>query len=60
MGRHPEVSMQTLRASGATHAIVHEGAYLGAEGADASALLRGAGAVELFRDGSDVLFLLRR
>lgn len=60
MGRHPDVSLQALRDSGATHAIVHEGAYLGAEGAEASALLRGAGAVEIFREGSDILFLLRR
>jgi len=60
MGRHPEVSLQALTASRATHAIVHEGAYLGAEGAEASALLRGAGAVEIFREGSDVLFLLRQ
>lgn len=59
MGRHPDVSLQALRDSGATHAIVHEGAYLGAEGTDASALLGGAGAVEVFREGSDVLFLLR-
>ena len=60
MGRHPEVSRQALRASGATHAIVHEGAYLDAEGAEASALLRRAGAVEIFREGSDILFLLPR
>lgn len=60
MGRHPEVSLRALRASGATHAIVHEGAYLDTEGADASALLRSAGAVEIFRDNSDVLLLLPR
>jgi hypothetical protein len=60
MGRHPEVSLQALRASGATHAIVHEGAYPDTEGVEASALLRRAGAVEIFREGPDVLFLLRR
>ena len=60
MGRHPEASLQALGASGATHAIVHEGAYLGTEGADASALLGRAGAVEIFRDGSDVLLRLPR
>jgi hypothetical protein len=60
MGRHPEVSLQALRASGATHAIVHEGAYLDTEGTEASALLRRAGAVEIFREGSDVLWLLPR
>lgn len=59
-GRHPEVSQRALRDSGATHAIVHEGAYLGAEGAEASELLRDGGAVEILRDGSDILFLLRR
>jgi hypothetical protein len=59
-GRHPDVSQQALRDSGATHAIVHEGAYLGAEGAQASELLRDGGAVEILRDGSDILFLLRR
>ncbi len=60
MGRHPAVSLEALGASGATHAIVHEGAYLDTEGTDTSALLRGAGAAEIFRDGSDVLFLLPR
>ncbi|MBI2827977.1 MAG: hypothetical protein HYX77_01735 [Acidobacteria bacterium] len=60
MGRHPEVSLRALRASGATHAIVHEGAYLDTEGADTSALLRRAGAMEIFREGPDVLFLLPR
>ena len=60
MGRHPEVSLQALGASGATHAIVHEGAYLDTEGADTSALLQRAGAVEIFREGTDVLLLLPR
>ena len=58
--RHPEVSLQALRASGATHALVHEGAYLDTDGADLSALLRRAGAAEAFREGADVLFLLPR
>jgi len=58
--RHPDVSLQALREAGATHAIVHEGAYLGAEGRDTSASLRRLGAVELFRDGSDVLFAIPR
>jgi hypothetical protein len=44
----------------ATHAIVHEGAYLDDEGSLTSALLRNAGAVEIVRDGSDVLFQLPR
>jgi len=56
--RHPEVSLAALGASGATHAIVHEGAYLAGEGEATSAVLRDAGAVEVFRDGGDVLFRL--
>ena len=58
MPRHPDLSLDALRMSGATHAIVHEAAYLDSEGIDTSALLRGAGAVEIRRDGSDVLFQL--
>jgi hypothetical protein len=60
MPRHPDVSLDALRRSGATHAIVHEAAYLDTEGTDTSALLRNAGAVEILRDGSDVLFRLPR
>ncbi|MBI4264726.1 MAG: hypothetical protein HY657_10145 [Acidobacteria bacterium] len=56
--RHPETSMQALRAGGATHAIVHEAAFLGGEGPATSGALRALGAVELFRDGADVLFAL--
>jgi hypothetical protein len=53
--RHAEESLEAIRASGATHAIVHEGAYFDGEGQTTTALLRRAGAVELFREGSDVL-----
>ena len=60
MPRHPDVSLDALRMSDATHAIVHEAAYLDTEGTDTSALLRNSGAVEIFRDGSDVLFRLHR
>jgi hypothetical protein len=60
MPRHPELSLATLRKSGATHAIIHEAAYLDTEGIDTSALLRGAGAVEIVRDNSDVLLRLPR
>lgn len=56
--RHPELSIDALRASGATHAIVHEAGYLQSEGVDTSTVLRDAGARELFRDGSDVLLRL--
>jgi hypothetical protein len=58
--RHPALSASALQSSGATHAIVHEGAYLGTEGPDTSAVLRQVGAVEVFRDGTDVLFRLPR
>lgn len=58
--RHPDIALATLCATGATHAILHETAYRGDEGPATSMVLRGAGAVELFRDGGDVLFLLPR
>jgi hypothetical protein len=58
MPRHPAISLDALRTSGATHAIVHESAYLDAEGTETTALLRGAGAVEIWRDGLDVLLRL--
>ena len=57
--RHPDVSAETLRELGVTHVIVHEAAYLDMEGRDTTATLRGLGATELFRDGSDVLVTLR-
>jgi hypothetical protein len=56
--RHPDVSMDALRELGVTHVIVHEAAYLDAEGRDTTATLRGRGATELFRDGADVLLAL--
>ena len=58
--RHADVSLQALRATGATHVILHEAAYRGSEGAETAAVLRNAGAVELFRDGGDVLLRLGR
>ena len=58
--RHPEVSLDAIRSSGATHAIVHESAYPNGEGEATSAILRGAGAAQVFRQGSDVLFRLSR
>jgi len=50
--------MEMLRALGATHVIVHEGAYLDAEGRDTTAALRRIGATEVFREGTDVLLAL--
>jgi len=57
--RHPDISMETFRELGVTHVIVHEAAYLDAEGRDTTATLRSLGAIELFRDGADVLLALR-
>jgi hypothetical protein len=56
--RHPDVSLDTLRELGTTHVIVHETAYLDAEGRQTTALLRQRGARELFREGGDVLLAL--
>jgi hypothetical protein len=56
--RHPDVSIQALHTSGATHVIVHENAYLEGEGQATSAALLAGGAVELFRQDSDVLLRL--
>jgi hypothetical protein len=58
--RHPEESMRALRDAGATHVLVHEGAYLGSEGKETSDALRTRGARELYRDGGDVLFAIPR
>jgi hypothetical protein len=58
--RHPEFSLDLLEEVGATHAIVHEAAYLGDVGRATTAALRSHGAVDLFRDGSDVLLALPR
>jgi hypothetical protein len=60
VARDPELALRALREGGATHAIVHEAAFLGAEGGLISATLRMSGAVELYRDGSDLLFALPR
>jgi hypothetical protein len=56
--RHVPESMAMLRQLGATHVIVHEGAYLDAEGGETTASLRAVGAVEIFRDGNEVLLAL--
>jgi hypothetical protein len=56
--RHPGVSMSMLREMGATHVIVHEAAYLDAEGPQTTNALQSLGARELFRDAGDVLLAL--
>ena len=58
--RHAEISLQALRSTGATHVILHEAAYRDGEAAATAQVLHEAGAVELFRDGTDVLFSLPR
>ncbi|MGH9257005.1 MAG: hypothetical protein ACRD3C_20795 [Vicinamibacterales bacterium] len=55
--RHPDISLQALRSTGATHLVLHEAAYRDDEGTATAAVLLAAGAVELFRNGPDVLFL---
>jgi len=57
---HPGTAWDVLRASGASHVIVHEGAWLDEQGRHTSAALRQLGATEVFRDGTDVLMTLRR
>src|SRR5688572_8658939 len=56
--RFTDSALQALRTYGATHVLVHEGAYLEARGASTSAALLGAGATELYRDATDVLLRL--
>jgi hypothetical protein len=56
--RHPDVALAALRSLGTTAVVVHEAAYLGDEGSRISAALQRNGAVERFRDGGDVLFVL--
>jgi hypothetical protein len=58
--RHVDVSIEALRSTGATHLILHQAAYRDGEGEATAQVLAAAGATELFRDGSDLLFLLPR
>ena len=56
--RFPEPAFEALRTYGATHVIVHEGAFLEDRGVNTTRTLLEHGAVELYRDGSDVLLQL--
>jgi hypothetical protein len=56
--RHPDMSLDTLLEMGATHVIVHEAAYLAAEGYETTKALQALGARELFRADGDVLLAL--
>jgi hypothetical protein len=57
--RHAEDSVEVLRELGVTYVVVHEAAYLDTEGHDTTSALRRLGAIEVFRDGADVLLALR-
>jgi hypothetical protein len=54
----PDTAWRVLSSSGATHATVHEGAYLGGDGAAVCAWLRAHGAKEVASSGRDRLFEL--
>jgi hypothetical protein len=58
--RHPDVSIEAIRATRATHVLVHEGAYRDSEGPDTTAALAARGATVLFEDAGDVLLQLAR
>jgi len=59
VARHPDLSWQAIRDSGATHVLVHEAAYRNDEGREISRFLTERGAKAVYRDGSDVLFAVR-
>lgn len=54
----PEEAAEALRASGATHALVHEAAFSGGRGHLVSEWLEAMGARLAARDGDDVLYVL--
>ena len=56
--RQPDAAWEALANVGATHVVVHEGAYLDGGQAVTSAL-EARGAREVFRDGADVVVALR-
>jgi hypothetical protein len=55
--RFPQLALSTLREHRATHAVVHEAAYLSAPSGTTQALLS-VGAREIAREGTDVLLKL--
>jgi hypothetical protein len=55
----PPRAAEVLRATGATHALVHEGAFLNEAGREVSAWLESLGAREVTNHGRDRLFALR-
>ncbi len=56
---NPDLAWEVLTSAGATHAIVHEGAYHDNEGVDVSLWLRRHGAREVGAFGGDRVFQLR-
>jgi hypothetical protein len=52
---HAMSAWDTLRSGGASHVIVHEAAWLDDRGSRTTTALKELGAVEMFRDGGDVL-----
>jgi hypothetical protein len=54
----PRRAADVLRATGATHALVHEGAFMDGAGRDVSAWLESLGAREVTSHGTDRLFVL--
>jgi hypothetical protein len=55
---HSMSAWDTLRSGGVSHVIVHEAAWLDDRGPRTTAALMQLGAVEMFRDGSDVILRL--
>ena len=58
VARQTDVALEALRASDTTHVVVHEAAYPGDGGPAVTAALVARGAVDIYRDGSDVLLAL--
>jgi hypothetical protein len=56
----PDIAAGALADHGATHVLVHEGAWRDDRGVRTTQALLAAGAAEVFRDGSDVLLRLGR
>jgi hypothetical protein len=55
---HAMSAVDSLRSGGVTHIIVHEAAWLDDSGPRTTAALTQLGAVEIFREGSDVILRL--
>jgi hypothetical protein len=55
---HAMSAWDTLRSGGVSHVIVHEAAWLDDRGVRTTAALTQLGAVEIFRDGNDVILRL--